>query len=137
MAISTHVFCLTAAFVVFAAVSQATAQSATLRSQTIWGTPGHESTEGIAIGPDGSTYLTGIHNLTAPPLKIFLVKLAPGGSIAWQVTWDGPDPFFDSRATDVAVSPDGSAVYVTGTAFVNPNLGVLLKFNNFLAVIKE
>lgn len=129
MAISTRVFCLTAAFTVFAAVSQATAQSATLRSQTIWGTPGHESTEGIAIGPDGSTYLTGIHNLTAPPLKIFLVKLAPGGSIAWQVTWDGPDPFFDSRATDVAVSPDGSAVYVTGTAFVNPNLGVLLKFN--------
>lgn len=104
------------------------AQSATVASQTIWGTPGHESADGIAVGPDGSTFLTGIHAIV-PPLKIFLVKLAPDGSIAWQHTWDGPDPFFDSRASDIAVSPDGSAVYVTGTAFINPNVGVLLKFN--------
>ena len=105
------------------------AQSATLVSQTIWGTAGHESTDGIAVGPDGSTYLTGIHSLVGPPLKIFLVKFAPNGSIAWQQTWDGPDPFFDSRPSDVAVSPDGTAVYVTGTAFISPNLPVLLKFN--------
>ncbi|HEU4927516.1 MAG TPA: hypothetical protein VFT24_10730 [Vicinamibacterales bacterium] len=122
-------FRLTAAFAVLAAVSPAAAQSATVLSHTIWGTPGHEGTEGIAVGADGSTYLTGIHSLTAPPLKIFLVKLAADRSIAWQTTWDGPDPFFDSRASDVAVSPDGTAVYVTGTAFINPNQGVLLKFN--------
>jgi outer membrane protein assembly factor BamB len=107
----------------------ASGQSATLISETVWGTPGHEGVEGIAVGPDGSTYLTGIHNLTAPPLKIFLVKFGPGGSLAWQLTWDGPDPFADSLASDVAVSPDGAAVYVTGTSFINPNLGVLLKFN--------
>jgi hypothetical protein len=111
-------------------VVPASGQSATLLSQTIWGTSGHESVDGgVAVGPDGSTYLTGIHSLVGPPLKIFLVKFAPDGSIAWQQTWDGPDPFFDSRSSDVAVSPDGAAVYVTGTAFINPNLAVLLKFN--------
>lgn len=94
------------------------------------GNSGHESVDGgVAVGPDGSTYLTGIHSLVGPPLKIFLVKFAPDGSIAWQQTWDGPDPFFDSRSSDAAISPDGSAVYVTGTSFISPNLPVLLKFN--------
>jgi DNA-binding beta-propeller fold protein YncE len=110
-------------------VTPASAQSATLLSQTIWGTAGHESVEGLAVGPDGSTYLTGNHSLVGPPSKIFLVKFAPDGSIAWQQTWDGPDQFFDSRPTDVAVSADGTSVYVTGTAFINPNLAVLLKFD--------
>jgi hypothetical protein len=104
-------------------------QSSTLVSQTIWGTTGHEAVDGVAVGPDGSIYLTGIHSLIGPPLKIFLVKFAANGSIAWQQTWDGPDPFFDNRPTDVAVSPDGAAVYVTGTSFFNPNSAVLLKFN--------
>ena len=110
-------------------VTPASAQSATLVSQTIWGTAGHESVEGVAVGPDGSTYLTGNHSLVGPPSKIFLVKFDPDGSIAWQQTWDGPDEFFDSRPSDVAVSADGTAIYVTGTALITPNLAVLLKFN--------
>lgn len=122
--------CLIAAFFALPlTVAPAYAQSATLVSQTIWGTPGHESADGIAVGPDGSTYITGIHSIDSPPLEIFLVKFAPDGSIAWQQTWDGPDPFFDNRASDVAVSPDGRSVYVTGTSFINPNVAVLLNFD--------
>lgn len=115
-------------FAIAVAPAPVAGQSAALVSQTIWGTPGHESTQGLAVGPDGSTYLTGVHNMFGP-LQIFLVKFAQNGSIAWQQTWDGPDTFFDNVATDVAISPDGASVYVTGTSFITPNLGVLLKFN--------
>jgi uncharacterized delta-60 repeat protein len=104
-------------------------QAATLVSQTIWGTPAHESVAGVAVAPDGSTYLTGNHIVGFDPSKIFLVKFAPDGSISWQKTWDGPDPFFSNTARDVAVAPDGSAVYVTGSSFISPNVAVLLKFN--------
>jgi len=103
--------------------------AATLVSQTIWGTPEHESSDGVATAPDGSRYLTGIHIVGFDPPQIFLVKFAANGSIAWQETWDGPDSFFNNSARDVAVSPDGSAVYVTGSFFINPNVAVLLKFN--------
>jgi hypothetical protein len=120
--------CFAISFALALAPPPAAAQSAALVSQTIWGTPGHESTQGLAVGPEGSTYVTGVHNISGP-LQIFLVKFAPDGSIAWQQTWDGPDQFFDNVATDVAVSPDGAAVYVTGTSFINPNAGVLLKFS--------
>jgi DNA-binding beta-propeller fold protein YncE len=121
-------------FLVFFSVFPLTAapasgQSASLLSQTIWGTPAHEGAEGVAVGPDGSTYLTGDHIVGFDPSKIYLVKFAPGGSIAWQQTWDGPAEFFSNNARDVAVSPDGSAVYVTGSSFINPNVAVLLKFN--------
>src|SRR5687768_5740721 len=129
MTIRSLTSCVVTACCMLALGAPASAQSATLVSQTIWGTAGHESVEGLAVGPDGSTYLTGNHSLVGPPSKIFLVKFAPGGSIAWQQTWDGHDQFFDSRPTDVAVSADGAAVYVTGTAFINPNLAVLLKFD--------
>lgn len=115
-------------FALSLAAAPASAQSATLVSQTIWGTPEHEGVEGIAVAPDGSTYLTGNHIAGNDPFKIYLVKFAPDGAIAWQQTWDGPDPFFSNNARDVAVAPDGSAVYVTGSSFINPNVAVLLKF---------
>lgn len=120
---------LAACSIVLLAGSPAAGQS-TLLSQTIWGTPDHEGTQGVAVGPDGSTYLTGDHIVGFDPTKIFLVKFAPDGSIAWQRTWDGPAQFASNNAQDVAVAPDGSAVYVTGTSFISPNVAILLKFNS-------
>jgi uncharacterized delta-60 repeat protein len=110
-------------------VAAVPAQAATLTSQTIWGTPAHESVDGVAVAADGSTYLTGIHRVGFDPSKIFLVKFAPDQTVSWQETWDGPAQFFDNNARDVAVAPDGSAVYVTGSSFISPNVAVLLKFN--------
>ena len=121
-------FVLATCFLVLFAVSLAAAQS-TLQSQTIWGTAEHESTHGLAVDDLGNTYLAGNHIPGFDPSKIFVVKLAAGGAIAWQVTWDGPHPFLSNEARDVAVTADGSAVYVAGRSFVDPNGAVLLKFD--------
>ena len=121
---------LAAAFtLLLVTVAAVPAQAATLTSQTLWGTPAHERVDGVAVAPDGSMYLTGIHVVGFDPSEIFLVKFAPDQSVSWQQTWDGPDPFFSNTARDVAVAPDGSAVYVTGASFISPNAAVLLKFN--------
>jgi hypothetical protein len=119
---------LAVCFLVTCAVAPASGQP-TLLSQTIWGTPDHESTQGLAVGPDGSTYLAGNHIVGFDPTLIFVVKFAPDGSIAWQRTWDGSAQFSANNAQDVAVAPDGSAVYVTGTSFISPNVALLLKFD--------
>jgi len=101
-------------------------QAATLVSDTTWGGPGSEVTEGTAIAADGSTYLAGFTRSFDPfdQSHIFLVKIAPNDSITWQRTWDGPGDFTNHEARDVAVAPDGS-VYVTG--FTGADV-VLLKF---------
>ena len=105
-------------------------QAATLTSQTIWGTPEQENVECVAVAPDGSMYLTGNHIAGNDPSKIYLVKFAPDQTVSWQETWDGPAQFFSNNARDVAIAPDGSAVYVTGSSFIDPNVAVLLKFNS-------
>jgi hypothetical protein len=111
--------------------------AASLVSQTVWGTQDNETVEGAATAADGSTYLTGIHGVRArdlDPPRIFVVKFAPDRSVAWQETWDGPDPLLSDNARDVAVAPGGDSVYVTGTSFVgtsdtDPHVAVLLKLN--------
>jgi uncharacterized delta-60 repeat protein len=105
-------------------------QAATLVSETTWGGVGSEVTEGTAIAADGSTYLTGFTTGFDPfgQEQIFLVKVAPDDSIAWQRIWDGPGDFTNHHAYDVAVAPDGS-VYVTGSTSGVAGDVVLLKFS--------
>jgi uncharacterized delta-60 repeat protein len=110
--------------------SGSTTHAATLLTDTTWGGPVSEVTEGTAIAADGSTYLAGFTTSFDPfgQQQIFLVKIAPDDSITWQRTWDGPGDLTNHRANDVAVAPDGS-VYVTGSTSGVRGDVVLLKFS--------
>jgi uncharacterized delta-60 repeat protein len=102
-----------------------------LVSETTWGGPISEVASGVAVAPDGSTYLTGFTTSFDPfgQLQLFLVKHAPDGTIAWQQTWEGPDQFGNDEGTDVATAPDGS-VYVSGSTQGNRGDALLLKFSS-------
>jgi len=105
------------------------ARAATLLSQTTWGGPDSEVTEGTAVTADGSTYLAGFTRSFDPAARpsIFVVKFAADGSLTWQRTWKGPEAFGDDEANGVAVAADGS-VYVTGFTVGVTGDAVLLKF---------
>jgi uncharacterized delta-60 repeat protein len=108
------------------------AQALTLVSETIWGGPGSESTQGAAVAADGSTYLAGDTRTFGNPetpdtALVFVVKFAGDGSLAWQRSWDGPDRFLSDAVRDVATAPDGS-VYVAGATLGIGGDALLLKF---------
>jgi uncharacterized delta-60 repeat protein len=65
--------------------------------------------QGVAVGADGSVYLTGPTRISGVGQNTFLAKFAPDGSLIWDTTWgDNVD-----AALAVAVGPDGS-IFVTG-----------------------
>jgi uncharacterized delta-60 repeat protein len=107
------------------------ARAATLQQQRTWGGPASEAASGVAVAPDGSTYLAG--NTTSfsadGSTAVFLVKFAPNGSLAWQRTYESPTPFGSDTASEVAVAPDG-AVYVTGTTVGVGGDLLLFKFSS-------
>ena len=119
-----------AALSLLVVVIVAPARAATLVSESTWGGPVSEVTNGVAVAADGSTYLTGFTTSFDPfgQQQLFLVKHAPDGTIGWQRTWEGPDQFGNDEGTDVAVAPDGS-VYVTGRTLGNRGDILLLKFS--------
>lgn len=104
--------------------------AATLLSETTWGGPGSEVTNGSAVAPDGSTYLAGFTTSFDEfgQENAFVVKFAADASLSWQRRWDGPEVFANDQATDVAVASDGS-VYVTGSTFGVGGDALLLKFS--------
>jgi uncharacterized delta-60 repeat protein len=106
------------------------ARAATLQSSTTWGGALGEVTSGVAVATDGSTYLAGFTTSFDPfgQQQLFVVKHTADGTIAWQQTWEGPDPFGNDIGTDVAVAADGS-VYVTGSTLGNSGDLLLLKFS--------
>jgi hypothetical protein len=57
--------------------------SGTLVWQKTWGGPGTESGAGIAVGPDGSVYVTGSTNSFGSSGALFILKLTPDGSLVW------------------------------------------------------
>jgi uncharacterized delta-60 repeat protein len=113
--------------------SAAAAPAPSLISETTWGGAGSDVTEGAAVTSDGGTYLVGFtDSFGGGASKLFTVKLAADGSLAWQRTWDAPPdafPFVNDEAHDVAAASDGS-VYVAGSTFVGGNGALLLKFGS-------
>ena len=113
-------------------VSAGTADGQTLQSQTTWGAFGAEFSGGVATAADGSAYLTGtsdsfaVDQFGTPEPRIFILKFAPDGSLAWQRIWNGRSPHGKPAVT---VASDGS-VYVTGQSTINDDgNAVLLKFS--------
>jgi len=114
-------------------LAAAPARGQTLLTQTTWGGAGSDAAEGVATAADGSSYLAGVTDSftvdefgTLSP-RIFLVKLAANGSLAWQRFWNGTTIRGLGRS-GVAVAADGS-VYVTGVSDQNGNDAALVKFD--------
>jgi hypothetical protein len=101
----------------------------TLIRETTWGGAGAEFPGDVATAADGSAYAVGTTDSFAtdqfgsPSPRIFLVKFAPDGTVAWQRIWNGP-----SGGAGVAVDATGS-VFVTGSTNANGGDAVLLKFS--------
>jgi hypothetical protein len=107
-----------------------TAQGQTLLSQTTWGGTGSDVARGVAVAPDGSSYVVGLSDSFTvdqfgnPRPAIALVKFTSNGSLDWQKIWTG----LQSEAGRVALGV-GGAVYVCGTTLTNGGDAILLKFD--------
>jgi uncharacterized delta-60 repeat protein len=92
-----------------------------------WGGTSRDDAQGVAVGSDGSIYVTGItFSFGDIEDDAFLLKYAPDGTLLWQKTYSG-DRAVSGR--DVAVHTDATgadAVYVTGSFF---NSAFLARFD--------
>jgi DNA-binding beta-propeller fold protein YncE len=85
----------------------------------VWTTPfrpgtGTAATSGIAVSPDGSkVFVTGSEGAPSSNDWATVAFEAATGAILWARRYNGPANG-DDRANDIAVSGDGSAIYVTG-----------------------
>lgn len=110
----------------------ASAHGQALLTQTTWGGSGSDVADGVAPAPDGSSYVAGITDSFAvnqfgdADRRIFVVKFAADGSLAWQRIWNGTLIIGLGRA-GVAAAADG--VYVTGMSDQNGGDAVLVKFD--------
>ena len=97
-------------------VAAVPAGAATLQSETTWGGPVSEVTNGSALAADGSSYLAGFTTSfdQSGQQNVFVVKFGADASLVWQRRWNGPEPFGNEDGTDAATAPDGS-VYVAGS----------------------
>src|SRR5262252_655049 len=95
-----------------------TARAQTLLGQTTWGRSGSDTADGVATAADGSSYVVGttdsfaVDQFGQPSRRVFIVKFAPNGSLAWQRIWNGVTISGLGR-TGVAVTAAGD-VFVTG-----------------------
>jgi DNA-binding beta-propeller fold protein YncE len=77
-----------------------------------------DSAGSIALSPDGGTvYVAGASYSAATADDFLTLALdARDGSQRWAATYNGADPTGNDEAADVAVTPDGATVVVTGSA---------------------
>jgi hypothetical protein len=90
-----------------------TAAGQTLLTEMTWGGAGAEFPGDVATAADGSAYVVGTTDSFAldqfgqPAPRLFVVKFATDGSVAWQRIWNGPTGH--SRPA-VAVGPDNAVL---------------------------
>jgi len=90
-----------------------------------YGGPGNgaDQAAAIAVGPDGGrVFVTGSSLGSGTGLDYATVAYSATGARLWVRRYDGP-AHSDDVARGVSVSPDGSAVYVTGSAHFRPGAG--------------
>jgi len=95
-----------------------------------WGGSSNEWINGIAIGTDGSIYETGTSGSFSSNGDAVLLKYSADGTLQWTKLWNDGAPGGDVGAS-VAVSSDGSVVYVVGTSWSSisgPSSGLLIQF---------
>jgi uncharacterized delta-60 repeat protein len=90
-----------------------------LIQQRTWGGPDLDEGSAVATAPDNSVYVAGTTlSFGAGDRDAVLLKYDAAGTLVWQRTFGTPpsEPFLraDEFAQGVAVSPDGSGIYITG-----------------------
>jgi hypothetical protein len=81
---------------------------------------------GIAVDGEGDAYVTGLAPFGPPEdwgqaMEMVLAKVDPGGEQVWVRRWQSTSKRYpDAVGADVAVSADGSVVYVAGQVMLPP-----------------
>ena len=103
----------------------------TLLTETTWGGVGAEFIGDVATAADGSAYAVGttdsfaVDEFGTPSPRLFIVKFAADGSVAWQRIWNGST---GHGKPAVAVGA-ANAVFVAFFTFDNGGDALLLKFD--------
>ena len=86
---------------------------------------GSDEARKIVVSPDGTKlFVAGSSDTPHGAADIATAAYDPStGATLWVKLWDGPGHYVDS-AQDVAVSNDGSKVFVTGYTFTESNTGI-------------
>ena len=74
---------------------------------------GDDEATAVAVSPAGTVFVTGQVSTVSSVSDYCTIAYSPAGAVRWIATYDGPASS-DDDANAVAVSPDGSKVYVTG-----------------------
>jgi DNA-binding beta-propeller fold protein YncE len=110
------------ALVVFAEVLALSSTALASPGDTIWIKRSHgqvnDAPSAVAVSPDGArVYVTGysVGSTTGPDYATFAYDASTGAKV-WTKRYDGKRGHYD-YATALAVSPDGTRVYVTGESY--------------------
>jgi DNA-binding beta-propeller fold protein YncE len=84
-----------------------------------WGSYDEDHPYDIGVSPDGTkVFVTGVSDGRSSPQDFVTIAYsAMSGAKVWSDRYSGSDPFSGDLPTALAVSPDGSKVFVTGESY--------------------